>query len=212
MESSEATIIAMMISLRAESLAKRFHRQWIFKDISFSLVAGDKLLITGSNGSGKSTLLRILSGQLNPSKGGVHVVYGKRKIHPDSFYRYISWSGPYMDLYPDLTLGEAVDMHYRFRDCLFDKKAEVISIMNLQAHIDKPLRNFSSGMLHRVKVGLAVFSKSKILLLDEATTNMDQENSGLVIEWIQKYQEERILVYAGNKPEEFVHFEQQLIM
>jgi ABC-type multidrug transport system ATPase subunit len=200
-----------MLKLEAEGLGKRFHRQWVFKNIDFSLADGEKLLITGSNGSGKSTLLRIIAGQLTPTKGDLRLVNGKRLISPENYYRFISWSGPYMDLYPDLTLAEAVKMHFQFRKPILPRK-DIIPTLNLEKHQDKPLRNFSSGMLHRVKVGLAIFSQSKILLLDEATTNMDPENSGMVIEWVKKYQEGRILIYAGNKPEEFVHFERRLVM
>jgi ABC-type multidrug transport system ATPase subunit len=200
-----------MLKLEAENLGKRFHRQWVFKNIGFSLAEGEKLLITGSNGSGKSTLLRILAGQLTPTSGDLRLQNGKRLVPPENYYRFISWSGPYMDLYPDLSLDEAVRMHFRFRKPILSLK-DIIPTLNLEKHRDKPLRNFSSGMLHRVKVGLAIFSQSRILLLDEATTNMDPENSALVIEWIQKYQEGRILIYAGNKPEEFVHFERRLVM
>ena len=200
-----------MFRLEAEGLARRFHRQWVFKDINLSLSEGDNLLITGSNGSGKSTLLRILAGQLTPTKGTLKMFDGDKKIDPENYYRFLSWSGPYMDLYPDLSLDETVRMHFRFRKPILPME-EIVPVLNLEKHRDKPLRNYSSGMLHRVKVGLAIFSEAKMLLLDEATTNMDPENSALVIDWVKTYQQGRILIYAGNKPEEFVHFENRLVM
>ncbi|MEM0999256.1 MAG: ATP-binding cassette domain-containing protein [Bacteroidota bacterium] len=200
-----------MFKLSAEGLGKRFHRQWVFKNLDLELNEGERLLITGSNGSGKSTLMRILAGQLNPTKGTVRLTDDNQDLDPEIWYRYISWSGPYMDLYPDFTLAETIRLHFRFRDALLPR-TDIIPVLNLEKHADKPLRNYSSGMLHRVKVGLAIFSQSKVLLLDEATTNMDAENSGLVIDWVKKYRENRILIYAGNKPEEFVHFERRLEM
>ncbi|MEM6272490.1 MAG: ATP-binding cassette domain-containing protein [Bacteroidota bacterium] len=200
-----------MFKLSAEGLGKRFHRQWVFKNLDLELNEGERLLITGSNGSGKSTLMRILAGQLNPTKGTVRLTDDNQDLDPEIWYRYISWSGPYMDLYPDFTLAETIRLHFRFRDALLPR-TDIIPGLNLEKHADKPLRNYSSGMLHRVKVGLAIFSQSKVLLLDEATTNMDAENSGLVIDWVKKYRENRILIYAGNKPEEFVHFERRLEM
>ena len=88
--------------------------------------------------------------------------------------------------------------------------AETLKLLQLQDHADKMLKHFSSGMLHRVKVGLAILTKSKILLLDEATTNMDETNSRLVTSLMQEYLDGRMLIYASNRPEEFALFEQRL--
>ncbi|MEM7039717.1 MAG: ATP-binding cassette domain-containing protein, partial [Bacteroidota bacterium] len=161
-----------MFSLSAKNLSKRFYRQWVFRDLSFGLDKGEHLLITGSNGSGKSTLMHILAGQLTPTRGEYRLLNGKRRLDYGEYYRFISWSGPYMDLYADLTVEEAIRLHFRFHKPLLPLK-DIPTRLHLAKDRHKPLRHFSSGMLHRVKVGLAIFSDSRLLLLDEATTNMD---------------------------------------
>lgn len=194
-----------MSRLEAKGVGKRFHRHWVFKNVNLSLQKGDRLLLTGSNGSGKSTLMRILAGQLSPSQGSVEFFQENRKIDPENWYRYMSWSGPYMDLYPDLSLAESIQMHFQFRRGLLPRD-EVAARLQLEGHLNKELRHFSSGMLHRVKVGLAIFSDSDFLLLDEATTNMDRENSALVWDLVREFQQDRGLVWASNKESEFDWF------
>ena len=195
--------------LEAKGIGKRFHRNWVFKNVNLTLDQGERLLLTGSNGSGKSTLMRILAGQLSPTQGDISFYHQGKKVEPENWYRYLIWSGPYMDLYPDLTLAETIRMHFRFKNPLLPP-AEIISRLNLQAHKDKELRHFSSGMLHRVKVGLAIFSHCELLLLDEATTNMDRENSDLVWALVQEFQEGRAMVWASNRESEFGWFELRL--
>lgn len=197
------------IILEGKEVGQRFHKQWIFKNVNFKLSSGDRLLITGANGSGKSTLFRILAGQLSPTKGSMQLLQNGNPLEPGKWFRHISWSGPYMDLYPELRLREAFKMHFNFRQAILSLD-EILDRLRLAEHKEKELRHFSSGMLHRVKVGLALFSKSEILLLDEATTNMDEENSQLIWDLAREYQQDRILVWASNRVTEFNWFEMRL--
>jgi ABC-type multidrug transport system ATPase subunit len=198
-----------MFELKAQGLGKKFYRHWVFRDIDLHLQTGDRLLVTGANGAGKSTLVRVLSGQLTPSAGSLHMTLDGKAIDPEVAHRVLSWSGPYMDLYPDLTLREAVDMHFRFRDGLLPQ-AEVIQQLRLQDHADKLLRHFSSGMLQRVKVGLAIFTQAPLLLLDEATATMDESNARYIYDLTHAHLGDRVLVYASNNAGEFERFERRL--
>ncbi len=195
--------------LEGKDVGQRFHKQWVFKNVNFKLSSGDRLLITGANGSGKSTLFRILSGQLAPTKGTIHFHQKGTLLDPGKWFSHISWSGPYMDLYPELSLKEAFKMHFNFRTSILPQE-EILDRLRLLEHQNKELRHFSSGMLHRVKVGLALFSESEILLLDEATTNMDEENSQLIWNLAREFQQDRILVWASNRITEFDWFEMRL--
>ena len=116
-----------------------------------------------------------------------------------------------MELYTDLSLKEAISLHANFRPMLAAPH-EVLKLLQLEDHANKLLKHFSSGMLHRVKVGLAILTKSRLLLLDEATTNMDAGNSQLVVDLMDRFLDGRMLIYASNKPEEFGLFERRVEM
>ena len=198
-----------MIKLSLQGIGKKFYRNWVFRNLDFEFSAGEKVLLSGDNGAGKSTLMRILAGQLAPTEGKIHLEIAGKIIDFEHYYRHITWSGPYLDLYTDLTLKESIQLHASLRP-LYVPNKEVASILQLQDHENKILKHFSSGMLHRVKVGLGILTRSSILLLDEATTNMDEANSKLVIDLMDKYLDGRILVFASNKVEEFGMFEKKL--
>jgi ABC-type multidrug transport system ATPase subunit len=200
-----------MNRLEVTGLGKKFYRQWIFRGLDFSIETGERVLLHGDNGSGKSTLMRILSGQLTPTEGKLELYIKGKSIDPEDFYRYLSWSGPYMDLYTDLTLTEAIRLHASLRKMVVDAR-DVPGLLQLEDHANKMLKHFSSGMLHRVKVGLAILTSCELLLLDEATTNMDEANSKLVMDLMAAYLAGRMLVFASNKPEEFGMFERRVGM
>jgi ABC-type multidrug transport system ATPase subunit len=200
-----------MIELQAKALGKRFYRHWVFRDLDFRIQSGEKILLTGPNGSGKSTLMRILAGQMAPTAGSLVLNAGGKAIDPEVWYRHLAWAGPYHELYGELTLREAIHMHFQFRQPLLPVQ-EIPAALRLEAHTDKLLRHFSSGMLHRVKVGLAILSHSELLLLDEATTNMDEDNSKYILDLTLQHLGQRALIYASNNPMEFGAFETRMVL
>ena len=61
----------MSTLLTTELLGHKFTQEWLFRNVSFELNSGDRLVITGRNGSGKSTLLRCLAGLAEPREGTI---------------------------------------------------------------------------------------------------------------------------------------------
>ena len=199
-------------ALQAKAIGKRFYNRWLFKDISFQLCAGERMALVGTNGSGKSTLLRIVAGQLAPTIGGMTYSAAGNNIPSDRFYRHLSWTGPQVEPYTELTLREHIDLHFRFKQCLLPQPESLIQILNLSAHADKPLQVYSSGMLQRMKVGLALFTASDVLLLDEPTSNMDEENAAFMLDLIAQHIGQRVYVLATNLRREYEQFDRVLTL
>lgn len=195
--------------LRVNQVSQKFMRSWIFRDLSFEIGTGERLLLTGPNGSGKSTLIRIIAGQLSPSKGSVSLEIKGKNIPAEEFYRHICWTGPYFDLYPELTLEEAIQLHFQFKTCILPNPKRIIEELNLKPHARKALKNYSSGMLQRVKVGLTLFTQGTLLLLDEAGSNLDPENANYIFSKIDEFQNDRMLIFASNTPSEYNRFERR---
>lgn len=196
-----------MLHIQLNDIGKKFYHRWIFRGIHHDFSARPRLALVGRNGSGKSTLLRIIAGQLMPSAGQVIYTVGKRRVPVEQVYRYLSWAGPFTELYQDLTFREALHLHFRFKTCLIDQPESLIDILNLKDHADKNLRYYSSGMRQRVKVGLALFTRSDILMLDEPTSNMDPENATMILNLIEEYRQGRVYILASNMQREYQSFE-----
>ena len=200
------------LHIELKGIGKKFYQRWLFRDINHDFSEHAHLAIVGKNGSGKSTLLRIISGQMKPSEGSVAYQLNQHPLPAASVYQQLSWAGPHVELYLDLTWAEQVDLHFRFCKCLLDQREDLHDILNLRPHKDKSLRFFSSGMLQRAMVGLALFSESQLLMLDEPTSHMDEENASLMLGLINTYLGDRKYVLASNMEREFQNIPSRLFL
>lgn len=168
--------------IRLEHIGKKYGREWIFKDIHAVLKKDEVWAILGSNGSGKSTLLQVLSGYLTPSQGRITWHHNEATpISIDHLYQHITLCAPYVNLYDDLTLEENVSFFLNYKKFRSEgmNAADFAHHIGLGQHRHKMLRQLSSGMKQRVKLGLAIVGHSDLLLLDEPTSHLDERS----IEW-----------------------------
>lgn len=199
-------------SLHIQGVGKKFYQRWLFRQIEQHLNSPDSIALIGSNGSGKSTLLRIIAGQMNPSEGKVMIKKNGQFLPVNEFYQYISWAGPYLEVYKELNIEELLDLHFSLKKCSLSGREEVIKILNLVPHRNKKLQYYSSGMLQRAVVGMALFSQTPILLLDEPTSFMDEKNASMMLELIESHTAGRILVLASNMAREFGNFQNSITL
>lgn len=188
----------------AENLGKRFNREWIFKKLNFTFEAANTYAIIGPNGSGKSTLMQVLWGQVPQSSGNLLYSFNGMVIPLENCFEYVSIATPYMELIEEFTLMEMVQFHFKFKKPINNfSSEELIDQMALGHATQKPISNFSSGMKQRLKLGLAFFSDTKVLFLDEPTSNLDKRS----IEWYQvnlkKWSESRLTLIASNVEYEY---------
>lgn len=186
-----------------QQVSKSFGRETVIKDVDRVFEPGSRTAILGPNGSGKSTLLQLIGGFSIPTKGTVTHEFDGKVVEQEQVYRHISIAAPYMSLYEDLSLREAIASHRRFKPLRGDLSVEEVArIALLEKHIDKPVRDFSSGMKQRLKLALAVLSDTSLLLLDEPTSNLDANGSAWFRELLEKNIAARTLVVASNRQAE----------
>lgn len=190
----------------ADNLGKTYRRRKIFSGVSFHAKKNDRIAITGRNGSGKSTLIRILAAKISPDEGKITFHSEQTEISPESLYRRIAWSGPQIDLPGELALIEIVKLHAQFKHLACESPAEALSILRLDGKSKQPFKYLSSGQQQRLKVGLAAFTESEMLILDEPTSFMDRENAAFVLNLIRKYAQNRVYILASNIPAEYEGF------
>ena len=165
------------MTLTAENLSKRFNREWIFRNFSFSFKEG-QYAILGPNGSGKSTLLQVLWGQLPVSSGAVSYHDGIQPVPVEEIFRSLTIAAPYMDLIEELTLSEILQFHFSFKKPRDQQDTEsLMERMELTHARDKQVGHFSSGMKQRLRLGLALMSEVPLVFLDEPTTNLDKAST-----------------------------------
>lgn len=189
-----------------DQLGKRFRFEWIFKNLEATLTAGEQWAVLGPNGSGKSTLLKILSGHLTPTKGQVRFQLEGRTVEPDEVYRHVAYAAPYIEFIEEFTLQEAVDFHKKLKPLLPGLQTpELIELLELPGAKHKAIRYFSSGMKQRLKLALAICSRTHILLLDEPSTNLDREATHWFHRMLDRFADGRLVVIATNEQSDVAH-------
>lgn len=184
-------------------VAKQFSREKVFSGVDHVFEAGSRTALLGPNGSGKSTLLQVVAGALVPTKGTLEHALGGKPLEQERVYRKVSIAAPYLDLYEDLSLREAIATHARFKP--FHAGIDVDDLARrayLEPHLEKPVSNFSSGMKQRLKLALAILSDTPLLLLDEPATNLDAEGIAWFRELLMENLDGRTLLVASNRQAE----------
>lgn len=192
------------MDIQLEQVGKKFNKEWIFKNVNLSISQDDVTAITGPNGSGKSTLLQVIAGSLLQSKGKVNYRHDGMNIKADDIYRYLSLVAPAMSLPEDFTLLEFLNFHFKFKRIKDGFSIDDLpAILKLESALDKYIKNFSTGMKQRVKLGIAFYSESPLLLLDEPATNLDRFGFDWYLEEIHKVIQEKLVFVCSNRKDEY---------
>lgn len=191
--------------LSAEQLAKSFHDQWLFKEITLGISQGDKLALVGNNGVGKSTLLKLLTGEIQPDLGKVTFREGIRPgfltQQPDEDGDKLVKDILFSDSNP---LAKAVK---EYEDCIhhpdvspermqhaleqmeelsaWDYEAKVSEIIGKLGvpDLDKKFGELSGGQKKRIFLAQLLLAEPDLIILDEPTNHLDLS----AIEWLENY-------------------------
>jgi ATP-binding cassette subfamily B protein len=181
----------------------------IINDLSFKINKNSSIALVGESGSGKSTIIKLIMGLIKYNKGNI-LIDDKElsKLNLNSFYdnvTYVSQEAPIFDG----TLRENLVFDKKIPD---DEILEVLSLVCLDKFYEK-LENgldtelgekgvrMSGGERQRVALARLFFDDSKIIILDEATSAMDNITEKLVMENVVKQLDNKTLVVIAHRLE-----------
>ncbi len=194
-----------MFELKLKNVSKYFGARKVLENINLRLKSGQSLAIAGPNGSGKTTLLRIIIGLTVPTDGEILFSKEQRKLDFDDYRPSLSLVGPYLSLYGSLSARENLKFIAKVNG-LVPTDAEIEKILDqvgLEGRGDDYFSDFSSGMQQRLKYAAALIKNPSILILDEPTSNLDDEGKKRVFNIINQYRPDSIILIATNEKEEY---------
>ncbi len=179
----------------------------VLENLSFRVLAGDTLLLTGASGSGKSTIIDLVLGFIEPSAGKVTFNGAELKsLVPAARERLIGWIGQRPMIFngtilenilfgkPEASADDVEDAIRRAR------LAEVIAALplGLQTPIGESGFGLSGGQAQRIAIARAFLKDAPLLLLDEPTAHLDPAVERDVLESIKRLAMGRTVILATH--------------
>lgn len=170
------------------------HKTPLIKGVETSLRLGDICLLIGNNGVGKTTLIKSLLHQISLIKGDI-LLGGKniknlsnKEIAEQIAVVFSKSQIPANYTLVDLiSLGKYIHYPYYFELNDSDKKdvEEIIESLNLTQYRNFSLNQLSDGNLQKAFIGRALAQNSPMIILDEPTTHLDEENKIIILKLLR---------------------------
>ncbi len=190
-----------MSLLTLRNVTRRFGALTALNNISLSVEPGELRAVIGPNGAGKTTLFNLISGFFPPSDGAI--LFEDRpimKVNPASLVKMgIIRTFQITEIFLDLTVYEnlrvavetAMGLNFRpwvsanTRAKIHARVEELLDIVNIRAKADRIAGELSHGDQRVVEVGIALSRQPKLLLLDEPTAGMGDEETNHMTDLIR---------------------------
>ncbi len=146
--------------ISAHELGIRFGDRYLFKNLTLSVDAGERIGVVGANGSGKSTLFRLIAGEIDPDEGNVALRKGLT-------VEYVKQS----EDFGDVTIYEAL-MRDSVSDVTIRQHASRFDLPDLGT----PVKRVSGGMKKRIALVKSMLTSPEFVLYDEPTNHLDVDS------------------------------------
>ena len=164
--------LVMDAVIEVEGLVKTFGRTRALDGVDLRVERGEVHGFLGPNGAGKSPTIRVLLGLLRADAGRVRVLGADAWADAVALHRRLAYVPGDVELWPDLTGGQAIDVFARLRDGLDERRREQLC-ERFDLDPTKRARTYSKGNRQKVALVAALASDVKLLILDEPTAGLD---------------------------------------
>jgi len=195
--------------LSAKNLSREYPGVQALDDVSFDLYEGEVLAIVGENGAGKSTLIKMISGADKPDSG-VITINGEEytSIRPaQSKALGIATIYQEFNVFPDLSVAENIfigeEKGYKVfadRKSWKKKAEEIYSNMHFAIDVNKLVNQLTTAYVQMVEIAKALVVNAKIIIMDEPTACLSNDEVNMLFEIIQRLKEQGVtVIYISHR-------------
>jgi ATP-binding cassette, subfamily F, member 3 len=163
----------------------------ILDEASFSVHSGSRITLMGQNGAGKSSLFKLITGELKPKEGAIHLTPSDATI---AIARQVM-----LPEFMDLTVHDYFATAFSEKLYNLDKLiADVLDVVHLEIpkeqFSEKLIKQFSGGQQARLLLAHALIQNPDLLLLDEPTNNLDQQGIEHLTGFLMMYEKSCLVI------------------
>lgn len=192
------------VVLKAENITKNFPGTRALNDVSIELKKGEIHAVVGENGAGKSTLMSIISGALEADSGKIFIE-GK-EVHfenpKEAQQCGIGMVHQEFALCPDVSVSDNIFIERLpsaagivNRKELHKKTAEILGPFDTRIQPEQKVLDLSMAQQQIVEIAKAVSLKSKVIIFDEPTSSLNENETVLLLKLIQTIADKGIGVF-----------------
>lgn len=200
------------------NIAFSYEKKEVIKNLNLKLSVGKIYGLVGDSGSGKSTLLDIIMGLKIPNSGTIQI--DNKVVNPANceWFDIIGYVPQNIYLYDD-SIKENIVFFENSKDFNFKKFNEIIIktklnnfIENLENKSDtiigEKATRISGGQSQRINLARAMYSDPKILILDEATSQLDENTEKEVLNTLNELKKDIIIIFVTHKKNLYKYFDE----
>ena len=192
------------------SFSYRSQKSPTLNNLTFEINKGDRVAVIGETGSGKTTLLNLISSLVFPSNGKIKI----NNLDKPNLYKEIRHHIGYVSqsvYLSDNSILFNVALTNEVKENERKKIMSILDSMNLSFINNEPINELSSigergsklsgGQIQRIGIARALFRDPDILILDESTNALDEENEAQIINFLLQKFEKKIIIFCTHKKE-----------
>ena len=188
------------MSIKVESLTKKYGNQTAVDAISFDIPSGQIVGFLGPNGAGKSTTMKILTGYLNATSGNAYINGLEVEANGIEVRKQIGYLPENNPQYADMYVSEYLDFIARIYELknIRGRVNEMIDMTGLTPERTKKIGQLSKGYRQRVGLAQAMIHNPNVLILDEPTSGLDPNQLVDIRKLIKEIGKEKTVILSTH--------------
>lgn len=186
-----------MSAIELKSVCKKYGKNVIFENFSFSIEKGELVSVMGDSGKGKSTLLNMIGLLESPDQGDIYINNEKiPKINSNKATQLqrniIGYLFQNFALVDNMTVDKNLDIALKYAKAKDNNlaKAEALTKVKLNGKSKSKIFELSGGEQQRVAIARLLLKPCEIILADEPTGSLDVHNRDMVINLLKDLQKQ----------------------
>ncbi len=206
--------------IELKNISFAYNKKEILNDLSLTIPKNTSVAFVGESGSGKSTIIKLIMGLIKPQFGEVLVDQKElSKININSYYDHVTYVSQEAPIF-DGTLRENLVFDKKIEDEKIIEVLKLVQLEKLYKRLEKGLEtelgekgvSLSGGERQRVALARLFFDDSKIIILDEATSAMDNITEKEVMKNVVEQLKDKTLIVIAHRLETIKDVDQIFVL
>lgn len=180
--------------IEASNLVKEYGSLKAVKGLSFRVNEGECYGLLGPNGAGKTSTFKMMYGSARITSGELFVLGLNAELHMEKIKASVGVVPQENGLDPDFSAIDNLLIYGSYfrlpKASLISRATELLAMMQLEEHAEKPIDQLSGGMKRRLVLARALLTRPKLIFLDEPTTGLDPQARGWIWDELRALQKQ----------------------